>query len=247
MTGWLIALAIIVLLAILPLGVSACYDAQGAVVRVIVGFLKIKVFPTKKKEKKPKKEPKKDLRQRLEDTAKRMMVNLRARLRGEEPPPIETAQTETKADTPNADKNKKKEKKKKEKSSLLAGGKITDFLPMVQIVLDLLDDFRWKLRVDRLELKLILAGDDPCDLAVNYGKAWAAVGNLFPALERSCVIKKRDVEVECDFTASETLVVARLDLTITLGRLLALCGVHGIRGLREFMKIVKLRKGGASK
>ena len=132
--------------------------------------------------------------------------------------------------------------KKKEK-----GGSVTDFLPLLQIVFDFLGEFRRKLRVNRLELKLILAGGDPCNLAVNYGKAWAAVGNLMPQLDRFFVIKKRDVEVECDFTASETLVVARLDLTITLGRLLALCGVHGIRGLREFMKIVKLRKGGASK
>jgi hypothetical protein len=52
MTGWLIALAILVLLAILPLGISVCYDAQGPVVRVIAGFLKIKVFPAKPKEEK---------------------------------------------------------------------------------------------------------------------------------------------------------------------------------------------------
>ena len=245
MTGWLIALAIIVLLAILPLGVSACYDAEGAVVRVIVGFLKFKVFPAKKKEEKPKKTSPKDLRQRLEDTAKRMMDTLRARLRGEEPPPAETEQIETKEEPAKAVKKKKKESK--ENNSKLPGGKLTDFMPMVQIVLDLLDDFRWKLRVDRLYVKVILAGDDPCDLAVNYGKAWAAVGNLFPALERSCVIKKRDVEIECDFTADQTLIDAQLDLTITLGRLIALCGVHGVRGLREFIKILKLRKGGASK
>ena len=79
------------------------------------------------------------------------------------------------------------------------GGPITDFLPLVNTALDLLNAFRKKLRIDRLELKLIMAADDPCDLAVNYGRAWAAVGNLFPRLERWLVIKKRDVEVECDF------------------------------------------------
>ena len=55
------------------------------------------------------------------------------------------------------------------------------------------------------------------------------------------------MEVECDFTTSETLVIARLDITITLGRLIALVVVTGIRGLREFMKIMKKRKGGAVK
>ena len=65
------------------------------------------------------------------------------------------------------------------------------------------------------------------------------MGNLMPQLERLFVIKRRDVEVECDFTASETLVIARLDLTITLGRLLGLAIVYGIRALREFLKLQK--------
>ena len=134
--------------------------------------------------------------------------------------------------------NKKDEKKEK-------GGSLLDFLPLVRVALDLLGDFRRKLRLDRLELKLIMAADDPCDLAINYGRAWAALGNLFPLLERAFVIKKRDIEVECDFTVSETLIIARLDITITLGRIIALVVRYGIRALREYLKIMKLRKGGA--
>ena len=68
-----------------------------------------------------------------------------------------------------------------------------------------------------------------------------------PQLERLFVIKKRDIEVECDFTGSETLVIARLDLTITLGRLLALVVAYAIRALIEFINIKKKRKGGAGK
>ena len=93
----------------------------------------------------------------------------------------------------------------------------------------------------------MLAGDDPCDLAVNYGRAWAALGNLIPVLERFLVIKKRDMQVRCDFTADKTLIYARADLTITVGRLLAVVLRHGIRILSEFLKITKLRKGGAVK
>lgn len=126
-----------------------------------------------------------------------------------------------------------------------AGGKWTDFLPLARVALDFLGDFRRKLRLNNLELKLILAADDPCDLAVNYGRAWAAVGNLMPRLERLFVIKKRNVEVECDFTASDTLVTARLDVTITLGRLLVLAGRYGFRALKTYLTIQKKRKGGA--
>lgn len=124
------------------------------------------------------------------------------------------------------------------------GGSVTDFLPLLQIVFDFLGEFRRKLRVNRLELKLIMAGGDPCNLAVNYGKAWAAVGNLMPQLERFFVIKKRNVEVECDFTGSQTLVIARLDITITIGRILSMAVRYGIRALREYLKIVNERKGG---
>ena len=121
------------------------------------------------------------------------------------------------------DKKKKKPAKKGKKGTSSSkstekkkGGSLSDFLPFIQIALDFLDDFRSKLRIRRLEMKLIMAADDPYDLAVNYGRAWAALGNLMPQLERLFIIQKRDLEVECDFEATKTLVVARIDLTITL-------------------------------
>ncbi len=94
-----------------------------------------------------------------------------------------------------------------------------------------------------MELKLIMAGDDPCDLAVNYGKAWAAVGNILPRLEAIFVIKKRNVEVECDFTASETTIYVLADITMTLGRLLGIAVKYGIRALRAYLRLRKKRKG----
>ena len=47
--GWLIALAVILLLAILPLGVSAAYNASGTKVALIAGPLRICLFPRGKK------------------------------------------------------------------------------------------------------------------------------------------------------------------------------------------------------
>ena len=214
--GWWITLGVLFLLAVLPLGVSVKYNADGPRVRVILGPIKFTVFPLPKKEKKEKK--KKEPKQKNQPQT-------------EEPQPQNPK--------PPA---KPKEKKPEEEK----GGSWTDFLPLVREALRFLGDFRRKLRVKVLELKLIMAADDPCDLAVNYGRAWAAVGNLMPQLERLFVIKKRNIEVECDFTASETLVLARLDLTITLGRLLAAVVVFGVRALTEYLKIKKKRKGGAT-
>lgn len=201
--GWAIALAVIVLLAILPLGVSARYDEAGPVIRLILGPVRLQVFPGKKKNSPGEKKPKQ--------------------------------------------KKKPIQEQAKPAKSQSKGGKLSDFLPIVQTILDFLWDFRRKIRVDVLELKLTMAGDDPCDLAVNYGRAWAALGNLEPQLERLFIIKKKDMQVQCDFEADDTRILARLDLTITLGRLLALAARYGVRVLREFLSIMKLRKGGAVK
>jgi len=149
------------------------------------------------------------------------------------------------------EKKAKKEKAAKEESNKKAaeekkGGSFSDFFPLLDAVLDFLGELLCrKLRVKKMQAKVIMAGDDPCDLAVNYGRAWAALGNLVPVLERFFIIKKRDLQVECDFTAEKTLIDAHLELTITLGRLMHLGLRHGIRVLREYSKIVKLRKGGA--
>ena len=117
------------------------------------------------------------------------------------------------------------------------GGSWKKFLPLVQLGLHFLGDFRRKLRVNRLVLRLTLAGDDPCDLAVNYGRAWAAVGNLLAAMQRAFVIQKRDVEVQCDFLGEETKVVFAMDLTITLGRILGLLVKYGIRAVAILLKM----------
>ena len=211
--GMFITFGILFLLAVLPLGVRIRYDHGGFALRVILGPIKLTVFPRPKKEK--KKEPPKEKAEAQK-------------------------QEEALPKPPQPPKKKSGEKTEK-------GGSLTDFLPLVKVALDLLGDFRRKLRVDDLYLRLVLASSDPCDLAVNYGKTWAAVGNLMPVLEKCFVIKKRDVEVECDFTASETKVIARLEITITLGRLLSLIAVYAVRGIKEFIVFRNKRKGGACK
>lgn len=210
--GWLIALAVIVLLAILPLGASVLYDEDGPRVRILAGPLKIQVFPLKKKKKQDKPRKAKSQKQKK---------------------PKKAAAETAPAEKPNPAPKPK------------SGGSWTDFLPLVRIALDLLNDLRRKLRVDHLKLHLTMAADDPCDLAVNYGRMNASLAGLIAQLERFLVIKKRDVRIDCDFTASQTLILARLDLTITLGRILSIAVIHGLRALTTFLKIKKQREGGA--
>ncbi len=213
---WLIALGVLIVLAALPLGVRVVYDQEGPQVRLILGPVRMTLYPRPRKEQKKEKAEK-----------------------GEKQTPRQTADGEQLPQPPQPPQEPKKKKAEKQ------GGSLLDFLPLVKTALDPLGDLRRKLRMDDLELKLSLAGDDPCDLGVNYGRAWALVGALLPQLERLFVIKKRDIEVECDFTASKTLIFARMELTITLGRLLTLAVRYGFRALKEFLTIQKKRKGGA--
>lgn len=210
--GWLIALGILVLLAILPLGAAVRYNAEGFSLKVIAGPIRIPILPAKKKD--PETEKKKKEKKQEKKSQK----------------------------AAGKSKQEKSEAPKKEK-----GGPVTDFLPLVKTALDLINSFRKKLRIKRLDLKLIMAGDDPCDLAINYGRANAAMGNLLPQLERCFVIKKRDIQVECDFESSQTLIIARADITITLGWLLGIAVWYGVRAVKQYIQINNKRKGGASK
>lgn len=125
------------------------------------------------------------------------------------------------------------------------GANAHDFRPILQTLLAFLADLRTRLRVKNLQLKVVLAGDDPCDLAVNYGKAWAALSALTPQLERLLVIKKRRLEVACDFTSDTTCVYARIDIVIPFGWAAILLTRHGIQLLKQIIELKKTQKGGA--
>ena len=210
--GWLIALGILLVIGMIPVGLRIRYNDAGMRLWALAGPVRINLYPRPQKEKKEKQEkaPKKE---------KKPTTGKKA-----------SEQKEAKTDPAAAPEK---------------GGRLTDFLPLAQMALEFLGDFRRKLRLDNLYFRLILAGEDPYQVAVSYGRCWAAVGNLLPQLDRLFVIQKRDIEVECDFTASETLVIFHLDLTITIGRLLTTAGKFSVRVLKEYLKIRKKRKGGA--
>lgn len=215
---WWIVLAAVAALGAIPVGLYFAYDADGFRGRLILGPIRYTLFPQRKKEKKeetPESEQKPQKKAELQPTPEKAA-----------PKP------------PQPPKPKPEEKTKR-------GGSYRDFLPLIRLGLDFLGDMRRKIRVKRLRLHLVLAGDDPCDLAVNYGRALAAVKGLTAQLERVFVIQSRNVNVECDFAADQTRITAEIDVRITLGRLLALTAVYGVRGLKEYWNLKKKRKGGA--
>lgn len=217
--GWLIALGIVVVLAILPLGASVIYGQNGPLVRIIAGPLKIQVFPMKKRAKQDK--TKKDKKKKEPEQPGAPEQEL----------PAEPA---------------KEKKKTPPKDPDEQGGSILDFWPFVELAFNFLGDFRRKLRIGHLKLHLTMGGGDPADLAINYGRANAGLAALTAQLERLFVIKHRDVHINCDFMAEQTTILARLDISITLGRIISLLVRYAVRALKTYLSIQKKRKGGAN-
>ena len=212
--GWGIFFVCLLVLAWIPLGIRVSYGEAGFEARVIAGPVKITLFPRKKRKKKPK----------TADSSEK------------------TTEETTKASSEK--KRPKTETTEKDESGMQSGGSLERLLPWIRLGLDFLGALRRKIRLDNLYLHVVLAGDDPCDLAVNYGRAWAAVGDLLPKLERIFVIRKRDIQVGCDFAAEKITVAARGDMTMTLGRTLCLGTIYGIRALKIFLTMK--REGGAA-
>ena len=192
--GWLIALAALVGIACLPVGVRGVYNESVAGNWVLIGPLKFRLYPAKPKQKKGKTSAKSNQKGGKSDSK---------------------------------------------------GGSLSDFYPIARTILGFLEQLRRKVWVKNLELKVILAGGDPCDLAINYGRAWAALGGLMPQLDRFLQIRKKKLEVECDFVADFTRIYAKVDATVTVARAFSLGMRHGVKIIKDILKLKKLRKGGA--
>lgn len=189
MIGWLIILAVVVLLLLMPCGIYASYNSGTTELKLIVGFLRINLLrPSKKQGKKTKK------------------------------------------------KKFESHEQVKEKKN------IRDFWPIVNLVLELLSDFRRKLSIQDLQFRLTLGGSDPYDLSLNYGRYWVALGNLMPHLESWFTIRRRNLEIACDYTSTDTKIDASIDLRLSFAVLLRMALYHGFR---IFVKYYKITKDGA--
>ena len=84
----------------------------------------------------------------------------------------------------------------------------------------MLGDVHRRLLVRRLVLWVKLGCEDPCDLAVRYSRAWAAVGGAMPLLERAFRLRRKDIRIFCDFLAETTELYWNLELVACPARLL---------------------------
>ena len=216
----LIILGVLVLLALIPLGAHVRYDSEGPWVALVIGPIKIRLFP--KKPKKPKK----------------------ARKKKEKKPKASKEEKTGKKKKPKE--SKPKESKTKEKKPI--GGLIRDFYPFVKLGLDLLRCFFRKLRVRVLTLHVGFGGaNDPAGAAINYGRAWSAIGAIMQPIRSMTRIKKENVSCSCDFTSGDMRVYAEMKAVFLLGDLVVMAVRYGFRALKLYLKMKKKQKKNKTK
>ena len=190
MIGWIIAAAVLVALALLPLGVRAQYDGAFRL-WVVISFIKIPM------------------------------------LSGDKPKKVEKPKAEAKESA--------KEKVPAEKKSIFRLDLQHHWKDYLALVWDLLGGLRRKLLLRELTFLAYFGGKEPDERALNYGRAWAAIGTTMPMLEQSFHIRKRDVRAVYDETAEQIHLYLSLYVSIRLGQLLYLA----LRALRRFLVIQK--------
>ena len=251
--GWLIALAVLTVLGAIPVGISLRYEKEKFGFQIRLGFLTFSLPKGKKKEKSAKKQP--EAVSKAEETVPQTQKTAQPEKAPEtekaetgavpsaQPPKKKTAGTQPEEAPEAAEKAPPKAPSPPQKESK-PPFRMKDYLPFLHLAVDFLGSLRRKLRIEKLFVKVILAGDDPCSLAQLYGMAWAGASELQALLNRIFVVQDQDLDLRCDFTAEKTVAEARVDLTLTIGRILSLAVGFGIRALKEYM-IFKKRKGGA--
>ncbi len=181
-----VILLLLVLFSLLPIKLYVKYENEAAVVKAGLLFFRFQIFP--QKEKKPKK-----------------------RKRKKKPTKAAVAAKEKQADQA-TQKKKKKDKKSKE-----------EIKEIVSAVCDLLRASVKPLgfglrhaRIDNLDLRIVVGGEEPDETAILYGRWNAAVYGGLAILRNFVKINCNRLTIAVDFTEPETTIFASATFKIPI-------------------------------
>lgn len=126
---------------------------------------------------------------------------------------------------------KLKPAKGKNKPDAKKGGLLKLALEFIPLVLDTVKKLRRKLRVDKLDMELVVCAPDPADAAIRYGQANALLGTLWQPMTQALHVKDGHAHVGVDFNARESTVYILADATLTIAQTLCLAVVFAARAL----------------
>lgn len=143
---------------------------------------------------------------------------------------------------------KKKKRPKKEKApprpqawaGKPGGGSLALLRELLTLAAEAAGRLRRKLRVDRLDLELVLAAGDPAAAALAFGGTNAALGMILPLLEQNFDIRRRNIRTAVDFERKTPAVTLGAAVTLTIGQGAALAFHLGRKALPA---LLQYRKG----
>ncbi len=195
--GVLLLLLAVILLT--PAGVRFRYDRGDLSLLVRFGPLKLQIFP--RKEKKPP-------RRKPEETKEEPEKKQTGKKSADNP---EKKQTEKRA----PEKPKPKKKAEKKPRAKINREQILYSLETLPPILGrALKRTGRRLRLTPLKVHLLVAGPDPADTALLYGRLEAALGAALPALHRLVRIKDQDVRLFLDFQREQMDLIADVGLSL---------------------------------
>ena len=105
------------------------------------------------------------------------------------------------------------------------------------LLLEAAGQFRRKLQIDELRLRLVAGAPDPADAALRYGQANALLGGIWQPVTRAFHVKDGRARVELDFDRTEPALYGRVSLSLTVGELAALGLSFGVKALSVLLAV----------
>lgn len=137
---------------------------------------------------------------------------------------------------------KKKEPKKKDKPEFKMAGasQIKAFIDkLVPFLKEAFGEFLGTIRVRRLHMKIVVAGEDSAQAAVNYGELSAACSNALYRLENCISFYDTFVYVEPNFTAEKTKIYLNGKIKIRIISVIAVALKNLVKGLNIYEQAMR--------
>lgn len=216
----LFLLVLLLLVLLLPARVRVMLRQEKFFLWVGLGPFRLRLLPWK--EKKPKKQKKSEKPEE-------------AKPQNREPPPSPPPQAERPGE---AARPAPQIRKEKESTPVFGGMEKLDIpyiMDLIHLGLSAMGQFRRVLRVDRFLLDCAIATGDAAKTAMAYGAAAAGAGMFLPLLEENLWVRKKDIQVICDFEGTESKIFLEVQVSALVFQLL----IIGIKVLRGFLRLRK--------
>lgn len=216
----LFLLVLLLLVLLLPARVRVMLRQEKFFLWVGLGPFRLRLLPWKEKKPKKQKKPEKPENQNQQKR---------------ETPPSPTPQAERPGEAAGPAPQIRKEKESTPVSGGMEKLDIPYIMDLIHLGLSAMEQFRRALRVDRFLLDCAIATGDAAKTAMAYGAAAAGVGMFLPLLEENLRVRKKDIQVICDFEGTESQIFLEVQVSALVFQLL----IIGIKVLRGFLRLRK--------